>query len=231
MNQIFMDVKRAAFKCPTCGYHSQQHSYTCSVSKLGTASETNILLKNPLTNKKNSATVTGLMGYINCTECDVCGFIALWINDYRIFPHFPKEIPEPNQDMPEEIKTIYTEAANVTNWSPRSAAALLRLCLEKLLEHLKISGKSLNEKISNSNFPEKLLNACDAVRIYGNNAVHPSEIQFDDKADTALTLFELINIIVDRLITDPKKIERAYNSLSPEHKNKIEDKNNKKGKG
>jgi len=39
-------------------------------------------------------------------------------------------------DMPEEVKEIYNEAREVSNISPRAAAALLRVALEKLTEYL-----------------------------------------------------------------------------------------------
>ena|GEM_PF-1438795 len=225
--QVPIDVKNEAFECPNCGYPAQQHRYSCLVNKFGHHANNSKPLENPLTNKRNSPVIQGFMGHINCTECEVCGFIALWIDDNLIFPTFPKNINKPHQDMPQEIRDIYTEAAEVSHRSPRSAAALLRLCLEKLLEFLKINGRDLNEKIGNSNFPAKILKACDAVRVRGNDAVHPREIQFNDREETVSTLFYLINYIVEMQITLPNKAEEVFNTLTSEQKEHIEKRNAK----
>ena len=53
----------------------------------------------------------------------------------------------------------------------------------------------------------------DAIRIIGNNAVHPGELQLEDDQSTAVTLFELINIIVDEMITKPNKAKALFDRL------------------
>jgi len=44
--------------------------------------------------------------------------------------------PIPHSDMPDDVKEIYEEARNISDISPRAAAALLRVALEKLTFHL-----------------------------------------------------------------------------------------------
>ncbi|MBQ7074264.1 hypothetical protein IJM86_04305 [bacterium] len=44
--------------------------------------------------------------------------------------------PLPNEDMPSDVKEIYEEARQVSAFSPRAAAALLRVSLEKLTANL-----------------------------------------------------------------------------------------------
>lgn len=61
--------------------------------------------------------------------------------------------------------------------------------------------------------PVGVQQALDAVRIVGNNAVHPGEISLDDSPEVANSLFELINYIVDRMISQPKKLSELYASL------------------
>lgn len=58
------------------------------------------------------------------------------------------------------------------------------------------------------------------MRVTGNQAVHLGEIDFDDTTDVQ-TLFGLINIIADALITQPRRIEAMYNSHPKKDKENI----------
>ena len=63
----------------------------------------------------------------------------------------------------------------------------------------------------------------DAVRVIGNKAVHPGQIAFDvDDKSTAETLMKLLNIIAERLITEPKEIDCIFDALPQSVKDSIE---------
>ncbi len=124
--------------------------------------------------------------------------------------------PLPSEDMPEDVKADFNEARAIVQASPRAAAALLRLALQKLTIHLGGKGKNLNEDIKNlvrKGLPPKVERALDVVRVIGNNAVHPGKIDLRDDLDTAILLFELLNMIVDTMITQPRKVDEIYNKL------------------
>ncbi len=132
--------------------------------------------------------------------------------------------------MPEDVKEDYEEARLVVEVSPRSAAALLRLALQKLMKHLGESGKNLNDDIANlvkKGLPEKIQKALDAVRVIGNNAVHPGELDLRDDKETALALFDLLNMIVEVMITQPKKVNEIYDKLPKGAKEAIEKRDSK----
>ncbi len=78
----------------------------------------------------------------------------------------------------------------------------------KDLRHDALVAKGLDPKIQQ---------ALDIVRVTGNHAVHPGEIDFDDTTDVG-ALFGLINIIAETLITQPKRIETMYNRLPEKDK-------------
>lgn len=63
--------------------------------------------------------------------------------------------------------------------------------------------------------PARVQQALDVVRVVGNNAVHPGQIDFDDEdnADVAAALFDLTNLIVDKMITEPRTVEELYARL------------------
>jgi len=128
----------------------------------------------------------------------------------------------PNNDLPEDIKADYEEARTILNKSPRGATALLRLCIQKLCESLGESGKDINKDIGNlvkKGLPLKVQQSLDIVRVIGNDAVHPGQIDLTDDVETATKLFVLTNLIVDVMITQPKEIDKLFNSLP---KNKLE---------
>lgn len=170
-------------------------------------------------------------------ECLGCKQLSLFFKsentniEQLAFPNKLTGIPSPNEDMPEDIKKLYIEASEVLSVSPRASAALSRLAIDQLTSKLNPNGESLNIRISNlvkKGLPEKIQKALDAVRVIGNNAVHPGEINFDeDSSEISITLLQLINVIVDYVISQPKQINQIYETL-PEAALKAIDKRNKK---
>ena len=76
--------------------------------------------------------------------------------------------------------------------------------------------------------PTIVQKALDAVRVIGNKAVHPGQIAFDvdDKA-TAETLMKLLNIITERMISEPKEIDGIFDALPQSAKNSIKKRDSK----
>lgn len=55
--------------------------------------------------------------------------------------------------------------------------------------------------------------AMDVVRVVGNNAVHPGEIALGDDVDVVAALFDMLNVVVEQLITQSRKIWEMYSHL------------------
>ena len=131
----------------------------------------------------------------------------------------------PSTDLPPEVRADYQEARSIAAVSPRGAAALLRLCIQKLCIHLGESGADLNAAIGKlvaRGLPTKVQQALDTVRVIGNNAVHPGEIDLKDDLPTVLHLLDLVNVIADVMIGQPARIEALYDrSLTPGQKAQI----------
>jgi hypothetical protein len=136
--------------------------------------------------------------------------------------------PHPNPDMPEEVRKDYEEAASISSKSPRGAAALLRLAIQKLCCHLGGQGKNINDDIAllvKNGLPGRVQQALDVVRVVGNNAVHPGQLNADDQ-EIVGHLFTIINVITEYMISMPNKIGGLYEAL-PEGALKAIDKRDK----
>ena len=139
----------------------------------------------------------------------------------------------PEQDMPIDVKNDYIEAARIISKSPRSAAALLRLALQKLCKHLGQDGKNINQDIRslavNNTLPPLVIKVADTVRITGNNAVHPGEMSNEDIDFIASKMFGLLNFIVKKTISEPRELEALY-ALTPENPRKDAEKKDAKSR-
>ena len=185
--------------------------------------------------------------FIIIAQCQACNQFSIWItNEIQInisrlvlitsdatltliFPNVAEGVPKPNNDMPDDVKEIYIEAGEVLNISPRASAALSRLAIEKLVAHLNAQGKDLNTQIGSlvsKGMPIEIQQMLDSVRVIGNNAVHPGQIDIKDNKELALSLLSFINLIVDNRITQPKKILDIYNLLPDSYRNSIERRDN-----
>ncbi len=124
--------------------------------------------------------------------------------------------PLPNPDMPEDVQRDYEEARGVESRSPRAAAALLRLALQRLMPYLGKTDGGLNENIAalvREGIDADVGRAADILRVTGNNAVHPGEMNLDDDPKVVAGLFGLINLIVDDRISQPRRVNELFQGL------------------
>lgn len=208
MNSKQPEHKKLAFDCPNCGVFSKQ-IWSTSITIYCTVVNPN--------GGKNGTQYE--VKEISTSRCEHCDQHSIWLNSKMIFP-IEGGIEKPNEDMPIEVKEDYLEAKMIVNLSPRGAAALLRLALQKLCISFGEKGKNINDDIKNlvkKGLPEAIQQALDSVRVIGNNAVHPGQIDLKDDYDTAYKMFGFLNVICDILITQPKKIKEFYEYKIPEN--------------
>jgi len=156
-------------------------------------------------------------------RCEHCKKFSIWHEWKMIYPEFSGVEP-PNPDLSTDIQRDYQEAASILQKSSRGAAALLRLAIQKLMIQLGEKGKDLNTDIANlvkKGLPIKLQQSLDALRVIGNEAVHPGELDLRDDQATAEQLFKLVNFIAEKMITEPKEIEAIYEKIPESKKQQI----------
>ena len=164
-----------------------------------------------------------IVNIVTICKCANCGKKILWVNDDYAYPDL--QPIEPNVDMPDSVRQLYEEAGLIYTKSPRAACALLRLAIDRLCNELGEIDRDINKNIAalvKRGLSVDVQQALDIVRVVGNKAVHPGQIAFDvDSVETAETLFTLINIIVNRLISEPKRIEAMFDKLPDSTKEAI----------
>jgi hypothetical protein len=163
----------------------------------------------------NSVYLNSELANVNISRCYSCSQFALWVADGLMYPHQGFTIT-PSADMPHEVKLDFIEAASIVDQSPRGAAALLRLCLQKLTAHLGLTGKKLDDDIGmlvKNGLDRRVQQALDVVRVIGNQAVHPGQIDLRDDKSTASKLFALVNLIIEVTVTNPKHVQEMFEAL------------------
>lgn len=168
------------------------------------------------------------------SRCEACGGEVVILDGTMLWPR-SSTAPPPAADMPGDVKIDFEEARLIAGDSPRGAAALLRLALQKLCPHIGATKAGINEAIGElvaaGTIRPTIQQALDSVRVIGNEAVHPGELDLKDDAATVDALFRLINYIVEKTITEPKEVESIFGSLPPAKLDGIKRRDGKSGRG
>lgn len=149
------------------------------------------------------------------SKCSHCNEWSFWYDGCLMVPN--TSLAEPmHHDLPADCQADYEEAREIVARSPRGAAALLRLCLQKLMPHLGERGKKIDDDIKSlvaKGLSPMVQQALDICRVVGNNAVHPGELTIEDTPEIAHQLFKMINFIVEDRITRPKEVQALFDQL------------------
>jgi hypothetical protein len=184
----------------------RETKFTCPYCNVFAAQEWKSLFYN------NGHQVDPDMGYCICAHCNNWSY---WFQKRMLVPSTaPVDVAHP--DLPEDCKADYDEARDIVAKSPRAAAALIRLLLQKLMPILGEKGKNINDDIAAlvaKGLPLEVQQALDYCRVVGNNAVHPGEIDLNDTPETAHSLFGMLNFIVEDRISRPARVQALYGTL------------------
>ena len=154
----------SSFNCPLCGAFAEQRWGHASLNQNRSYSD---------------------VQNVTLSRCSHCQSESIWVGTSLVYPE--KLIaPMPNEDLPDDIKRDYLEARTIVHKSPRGAAALLRLAIQKLCKYLGESGKNINSDIAElvkKGLNPKIQKSLDIVRVIGNESVHPGTIDLKDSPE------------------------------------------------
>jgi hypothetical protein len=157
---------------------------------------------------------------ISRSICFHCGEHCYWYDEDMLYPA-NVNVPMPSPDLPDDLKPDYMEAREIFNSSPRGAAALLRLVIQKLMKALGEPGKDINteigELVQKRKISARTQKMLDSVRVIGNEAVHPGTLDVRDDRTLAGALFSLVNLIMVEAVSYDKYVDSVYQKL-PESK-------------
>lgn len=174
-------------------------------------------------------------------RCYSCKKYVLWVDRALVFPDADKLSAAahhaPSDDMPADTRSLFLEAVAVLPHSKRAAAALCRAAMERLVKNVDPEAPKkaklderfvrLEKRISSST-----IDVLNVLRHVGNTALHGGQdgdesatIYMEDDDETiAETFFVAINVLVDELITKPKRNAALYGSLPEGVRKSYEDK-------
>ena len=209
-------VDQLAFNCPHCGALTKQFWFRVHLSQLGknacptvlTADELKELTLDkvkeedrekvqkwakrmasgrPFIEETDNSFIKYDVWNVSISRCFNCEDMCVWLYDKLLWPQ-PHGGPQPNIDLSADVRRDYDEASAILDVSPRGAAALLRLAIQKLCKELGEDGKDINDDIASlvkKGLDARLQKALDVVRVVGNHAVHPGKIDLRDDRSTA----------------------------------------------
>jgi hypothetical protein len=158
---------------------------------------------------------TNAAGGFKLAQCSACGAISIWLEDSMVYP-LKRQGEEAHADMPPSVLAVYEEARDVAPVSMRSAAGLLRLALQMLVDELEPGAGTIDGKIGalvRRGLDPQVQQAMDVLRVVGNEAVHPGQIDLEADDVSVPALFNLVNIIVEQVLTRPKHIGGLFAKL------------------
>jgi hypothetical protein len=192
MDHVASDV--GADRCPWCGARAPRRWFPCVVGY----------------EHKGEGEGAAWQGIgreapgIALSFCGACQQPVIWHEQGVLWPA-ATSAPACAIDMPADVRADFEEARQIVDRSPRSAAALLRLCLLKLSRHLGRSDTGIGElsrSLVVADLPDAARQALQAVRAEGDAAA-PGELDPRDDRKSALALFDLVNVVVERMISEP----------------------------
>ena len=150
------------------------------------------------------------------------------LSQYYAVPQRPAK--EKVLGIPEKYTRLYQDASHVLEISPRASAALSRMCLQLLLreyggvKHGRLESE-IKQVVASNSLPKSLAETIDTIRIRGNYAVHPNDINEPGKIadideDEAAWGLEILKGLFEHYITKPAEQSEKMKAFAEKYKSK-----------
>jgi hypothetical protein len=154
------------------------------------------LKKNELTfeYQKHPQSLKVKMANLHVSNCHNCNGFAIWVAGRLGFPIDVEKTPE-------FVEGDFEQAAAILNNSPREAAALMRVCIQKLVPLLKQEGKSLNDYMSSlvrKGLEVEIRQAVEVLQVLRNETGQPTSLETQEDKEMALRFFDSLKAVLER---------------------------------
>ena len=136
-------------------------------------------------------------------RCPACGGLVLEKNYTVVWPM--SSGLRPSAHMPDDIRKPFEEAQRISATSPWAACMLLRVRLERLVDHLGGTGNSLFNRVESLDLAADEKPLWNAIRRVGNDAAHEGLFPYNEtiNLDVANVVSGFVNLLVERHIGAP----------------------------
>jgi hypothetical protein len=166
---------------------------------------------------------------LHVSRCYNCKGFTVWVRDRLVFPIKVEEAPpdivevdfeevatdvqgtveaqegdehvQTNAEDVEEASEDFEEAAAILNKFPRGAAALTRICIQKMMPLVKGNAENLDENLSSlvrKGLKVEIQQAMDVLQLVRKSPLQPSEVDLKEENETAKTLLNSLKVILER---------------------------------
>ena len=195
---INIDLENRTYVCPFCGHTQAVHSFY----RDNNGPYRNI---SPIAEQYWESSFTFYTLECSNSACSRVALLGINRSTKEQIDLVPKVTMKHYPDyIPEQIRRDYEEANQILEASPKSAATLLRRCLQGMIHDFwNIHEKNLNAEITQlkERIPAAQWKAIDALRTVGNIGAHMEHdvnLIIDIDPDEARKLLMLIELLMDK---------------------------------
>jgi hypothetical protein len=166
---------------------------------------------------------------LHVSRCYNCKGFTVWVRDRLVFPVTVEEAPhviegefqgavvdlqapaedvqhgnehvQANAEEVDEASEDFEEAAAILNKFPRGAAALTRICIQKMMPLVKGNAKNLDENFSSlvrKGLEVEIQQAMDVLHVVRRSPLQPTQVDLKEENETATRMFETLKEILKR---------------------------------
>lgn len=114
--------------------------------------------------------------------CTACSSETIFLDGFVVYPRVVLA-PPPHPDLPPELATDFEEARQISSLSPRGAAALLRLVIQKLCPLIGARegpiDRMIGQLVQEGKIPAVVQQAMDSVRVWGQRSGTPRHARLE----------------------------------------------------